>query len=479
MKPNLFTYWCQMLCIVLVSCALAFSAQASEIPDAIGVRVFDNYNSSTLSVTAASGSMWVDAGNKTLQVNKGQTVKLVAKGSVIEAFVGSDRIAGSQITLRSEAGIPLGLNTAAEIRHYAGTLEVSNRRGSLQVVNRVPLEEYIASVVGSEYGFKDLEGSKAMAVVARTYVLHALQNGKELLDNETFQVYRGLSHATPIARQAAFETAGQVLKYNGELIEAVYSASNGGKTAYNTSVWGTNALPYLISKNDPWDKKSPHAEWDWSIDKDQLLSTLSDSFGMKVKDIRTGKPSSDGRITEVELKGSGSSKTITGSSFRAAVARRFGAKSLRSTYFNMNERRGSYSFSGQGFGHGVGLSQWGTHFMADEGRSYTQILDFYYAKTRLESLPSLGGSDQSLLELPVLAGSSSVSATASSASLQDVSGESATPKENNSTIFESTLSTRSASETVHNIWDTPNKTDAESPQKENKKPAKSTRRAGW
>ena len=458
MKQNLITYLLCTLCMALFSMAFPEKLAANEIPDAIGVNVSDTVSSTSLTVSSPDGALWIESAQESIQVPRGQTVRLTIKGSIIEAMVGSERIRGLEINLKSNAGTPLGLSTSAAVRYYAGTIEVSNKQGTLQVINRVPLEDYVASVVGSEYGFEDLEGSKAMAVVARTYALHALQNGKELLDNETFQVYRGLSHATPIARQAASETAGQVLNYDNELIDAVYSASNGGKTAYNTSLWNTKALPYLISRKDPWDEKSPHAEWDWSVSKDQLFSALSKTFGINVKDVRAGKPGYDGRITEVELRGSGTSKTISGSAFRAAIATHFGSKALKSTYFKMNDRRNSYSFSGQGFGHGVGLSQWGAHFMADDGHSYAQILAFYYSNTSLKRLPSSGSSDQPLIELPVLLKKAPVAPPVWLTS---------------ESIFERR---RKSVVDALNIWDTPNKGDAKLEEGEAKNSGK---RTGW
>ena len=115
--------------------------------------------------------------------------------------------------------------------------------------------------------------------------------------------------------------------------------------------------------------------------------------------------------------------------------------------------------------------------MSRDGRSFSQILDFYYSNTQVEHLPGSGSSDQSLIELPVLASGSSLSATADSASLKEVSGGNATPKENNSTIFEGANS--SSNESVKddkNIWDTPNTASSTKATSAPKK--KATRRVG-
>ena len=466
------------LALGLLLLAVALPARSANRGEDVSINVMYHVAHASLNIESKYGSVRISSDRESLLVNAGEQISLLVRNGQVEAHVSGQRIRGQVIELTASPGSPIRLDSGSESRDYAGSLFVAYASGSLKVVNRVPLEDYVASVVGSEYGFDDLEGSKAMAIVARTYALHAIQNGKELYDSERFQVYHGLSHATSIARQAALETAGLVLSYNNELIEAVYSASNGGMTASKTSVWGTRALPYLKAQKDPYDTKSPYANWDWKVDSKQLFNALSSEFGVSVKDIKVGRPGADGRVENVELKSSNGSKSVSGSAFRAAIARRFGAKSLRSTYFSVNERRGTYTFSGQGFGHGVGLSHWGAHFMSRDGRSFSQILDFYYSNTQVEHLPGSGSSDQSLIELPVLASGSSLSATADSASLKEVSGGNATPKENNSTIFEGANS--SSNESVKddkNIWDTPNTASSTKATSAPKK--KATRRVGW
>ncbi len=469
-------YFLSGLVAILLSVAATFPMQAADLPRDIAINVMDHLSNSSLNIATASGSVRISSNRESILIEAGQTIQVSIRNGQIEARSGRKVIFGARVELQSDPRTPLMLNFGPESREYAGSLEISQAAGNLKIVNRVPLEDYVASVVGSEYGFNDLEGSKAMAVVARTFALYAIQNGRALYDSERFQVYRGLSHATSIARRAAEETAGQVLEYNNQLIEAVYSASNGGYTASNTSIWRTNQLPYLRARKDPWDTSSPHASWDWTVSKDQLLRVLSTEFGMSVKDVKFGDSGTDGRVKNVELKGSKGSKTITGSAFRAAVSRQFGAKSLRSTYFSSNERRGAFTFSGRGFGHGVGLSQWGAHFMSGDGRSYAQILDFYYSSTSIKRLPSSGGSDQSLIGIPVLSSGSSVSASTSSAALSNISGVKTTPKENISTIFADTSSTESsAAKTNENIWDKPNNADLGSSDKSKK----AARKTGW
>ncbi|NNF02982.1 MAG: SpoIID/LytB domain-containing protein, partial [Rhodothermales bacterium] len=262
-----------------------------------------------------------------------------------------------------------------------------------RIINRVPIEEYVASVIGSEYGFDDLEGSKAMAVVARTYAIRVSAvngSGEPLVDDARAQVYRGREYVTPVTQRAARDTAGQILTHDGIPIEAVYSASNGGHVAANESVWNTQPVAYLRERKDPWDSISPHSNWTFRIDEERLHRQLGDAYGIDVRDIDFGRPGRDGRVRRVTLRTRDGRRTITGSSFRAVVARNNGDQTLRSTYFTVDRKRDAYEFEGGGYGHGVGLSQWGTRAMAGSGKSYTEILDFYYADVALESRVSDG-----------------------------------------------------------------------------------------
>lgn len=281
-------------------------------------------------------------------------------------------------------------------RRYQGSLFLSPdpRTTVLQLVNHVDVEDYVASVVASEYGLDDLEGSKAMAVIARTYALHALGEAGDAydhVDHTLAQVYGGADRITDLARRAARETYGEVLTYDGHLIDAVYFSSSGGHTADNEAVWHTAPKPYLRGKKDPYDA-SPYATWSTSIDRDRLLDVLSRAFGERVRGIRVGARTRDGRVsTMVLLLGGGKRRTVNANDFRLAYIRAFGAATLRSTLFDVHTRGNDYVFQGHGFGHGVGLSQWGAHEMARRGKSYRDILAFYYTGVRLQKKVAYAG----------------------------------------------------------------------------------------
>jgi len=279
-------------------------------------------------------------------------------------------------------------------RTYAGMLSVrpdSTDPEVLQLVNEVPLEDYVASVVSSEYTLDDREGMKAMAVVARTYALRAsaTSNGRyDHVDHIGSQVYRGRSSITPEAREAVQATRGEVLTYDGRIIQAVYSSSSGGHTADNEDVWEADRqLPYLRGKHDPYDTSSPHANWSASIPRDMLLQALSEHYGLDVEGFHLGERSEDGRVQTIELLAAdGQRHPVQSNDFRLFVNRTIPGVNLKSTLFDARRRGERYIFEGHGYGHGVGLSQWGAHEMARRGHDYRDILSFYYTDVAITSL---------------------------------------------------------------------------------------------
>lgn len=268
---------------------------------------------------------------------------------------------------------------------YAGRLLIQPEGTTLRIINHVPLEDYVASVVSHEYGFDDLEGSKAMAVLARTYALRAAGTANapyDLSDHTGAQVYRGSANLIPASIEATLETAGEVLTYEGGLIEAVYFASSGGLTASNEDVWQSEPVPYLRSRPDPFDADAPHRSWETSIPRTQFLAILSDTYGSPVTGFLLHEIGDDGRVQTVRLLGA--ERIITGTAFRNLINQHFGATRLRSTQFDARREGDTYIFEGRGFGHGVGLSQWGAHAMAGQGYDYREILGHYYAGVMLQ-----------------------------------------------------------------------------------------------
>lgn len=307
-----------------------------------------------------------------------------------------------------EAAFAVTADDSDERWPYAGALTVTtdDRRPSLRLINHVPLEDYVASVIGGEYGLPDMEGTKAMAVAIRTYAVRS--GGKfgaevDHVDNILSQHYRGLRYATDTTRAAARATRGEVLTYGGEPIEAVYFSSSGGRTANNEDVWDGQRLPYLRGKDDPFDAISPHRSWRSTVPRSRLLTTLTREAGRPVRGFLLGERSADGRVSSIELLHDGRRSEMQANRFRLLVNQTFGIHTLKSLLFTASRSGNHYVFEGDGYGHGVGLSQWGAHGMARRGHDYRDILAFYYSGVAIEQLD--GTHVASLTAPPAAAGS--------------------------------------------------------------------------
>ncbi|RMF61163.1 MAG: SpoIID/LytB domain-containing protein [Bacteroidetes bacterium] len=377
------------LCALLL--ALALPARADD--DLLRIRLFDRENPKALTISSEDGLLLYagDATEPMQHLGRNASVRISVRGTELFVEVDDLRLHATSLRVRPDGANPMTLTatTAGDetvTRRYPGTLTLTpGPDGSLVVVNHVDVETYVAAVVAREYGFDDLEGAKAMAVLIRTYALRAL--GKfgadyDHVDHTLSQVYQGLDRISEVAREAARQTAGEILTYRGEPVEAVYFASSGGHTADNETVWEAAPRPYLRGKRDPYDR-SPHASWQFRANRSELLAALSDAFGQRVEGFLIEERSRDGRVRTITLLGS-PERTVTGNAFRLAVLKRFGPTSLKSTLFDARVQGNQYVFDGRGFGHGVGLSQWGAHEMARQGHDYRDILAFYYTDVQIQ-----------------------------------------------------------------------------------------------
>ena len=369
-----------------------FCLDATAQSTTVRVRLLEERAPTTASVSAVDGPLQVRVGPAllgTLTPGNAATVEssngaiTVRFLSVIETVPAVSFVPLRGTHLRLRAGAPRGVD-----RTYHGSLMVTadgpGRRAPLRLVNTVELADYVASVVSSEYPFEEIEGVKAQAVLARTYALKARgkYDGYDLVDHVGSQVYRGIGSETPAARRAAEATRGEVLTYRGELAEAVYSSSSGGHTADNESIWDGAPLPYLRGRHDPFDHAAPDHTWRTEVDRTRLLRALSNRFGMTVTGLEVAETSREGRVRSFRLLGN-RPRVVQANAVRLAINGALGSRLMRSTFVTVHQRGNQYVFEGRGFGHGVGMSQYGAREQARQGYGYRDILAFYFDGTRL------------------------------------------------------------------------------------------------
>ena len=293
-----------------------------------------------------------------------------------------DRALSSPIRLetRGQGHVLLGQ------RPYRGFLEIQTRSGKTEIINVLDLEEYLRGVVAGEMPSAwPEEALQAQAVASRTYVVYQIQHGRnpgyDLVATQYAQVYGGVESETARTDQAVAETAGEVLTYDGRPILAYFHANSGGHTADASAIWGSD-LPYLQARPDPYSESAPTQVLHWRA------SFPLQKLGHKLhlpspRTIRLVGRTNCGRVEFVELDG-GRLLRLGSNRFRTSVD----PTQIKSTFFQVQVSDGTAYFSGRGYGHGVGLSQWGAKGMARERFDYQSILQYYYSGTRIGHLRS-------------------------------------------------------------------------------------------
>jgi stage II sporulation protein D len=273
-------------------------------------------------------------------------------------------------------------------KSYRGEIRIlRNNKGKLDVINVLKLEEYLYGVVPKEMPPRwPLEALKVQAVVARTFALYQREKNREnefdVLATTLSQVYGGFEAETAGAVRAVDDTKGRVLYHNGKPILAYYHSSSGGATEDAKNVW-TADIPYLKGIPDEYSVHASGSRWTLSLARKDLEKNLQRS-GIRAGDIRDLVPvevSPSGRIVKLKVI-HGSGETILRSNdFRLRVD----PQSLKSTLFTMVKEEDRIRFEGRGYGHGVGLSQWGAYEMARRGFSCEDILKHYYRGIEIRS----------------------------------------------------------------------------------------------
>lgn len=272
-----------------------------------------------------------------------------------------------------------------KLRAYRGVVELRRTDSGLTVVNELDLEAYLYGVLRLEINPAwPPEAVKAQAVAARTLAVASLgrlaREGYDVRDTTDFQVYGGATFEDPRATAAVDATRNLVLVYEGRPILAVYHADSGGRTESSEHVWG-RAYPYLRGVPDPYTSGSPYERWSLAVPLVQLEESLRKAGfpGGEVRMVEVAETSESGRALRVRFAGANGAWELSGHRLRMLL----GPDLLRSTLFTVRLEGSTALFEGRGWGHGVGLSQWGARGMALRGMEFTRILQHYYTGTQV------------------------------------------------------------------------------------------------
>lgn len=274
-------------------------------------------------------------------------------------------------------------------KSYRGMLELSVQNGKLLVVNQLALEQYLVGVINSEISSTwPMESIKAQAVIARTFaVAKRKERSKALYHLESTvmdQAYEGSDEEDSRAARGVVETKDEVLTYNSSVIQAFYHANSGGRTEASQNVWGI-ALPYLQGVECQYGLTSTTSSWEQAVPLSKIEAALKSSKVVGLTDIKAGPRNNRGRLKNVVLVTERGNVTLLATKFRMAV----GSTVVRSTNFSVRVEGGTAYFNGVGYGHGVGLCQYGAKQRALDGFKYDEILSYYYPGTKLSKLSEL------------------------------------------------------------------------------------------
>ena len=334
------------------------------------------------------------AGGSAEVVLRGDTVRLwgsdgrlaaEASGQLTLSAVGEriradgNRLLGDSL---DAAGIP-DLSVAG--LRVGGRVRVIARRGTLLAVAVVPLETYVAAVVSREAPPKfHPEALKAIAVAVRTYAVGMTRTPRDpdydMAASVEDQVFEGVDDVAPPFREAAEATRGEVGLYRGEPARTVYHSTCGGRTESAANAWGKD-IPYLrdLQCNDC--SGSPAYRWEYRMNAAEGYR-VAQSLGVRPgKDLRFSvvARSPTGRASRLRIASTGVSRDVSAPGFRKAV----GYTRIRSLRMEISTTADGWIFRGQGYGHGVGMCQYGADGMARAGKGYREILARYYPGVRI------------------------------------------------------------------------------------------------
>ena len=273
---------------------------------------------------------------------------------------------------------------------YINNLTIRIKRSQSGVIEQVPLEEYIVGVVSGEVPISfEMDALKAQAVAARSYVLKQLEYNKnkdyDVVDTVMNQVYLdsdqlknrwGNDYESYLnkAKRAVLETKGEYLDCNGSVVEALFFSTSTGYTENSGEIFPTQQ-PYLKSVASLWDADVSPVYNDYfyfSLNDFYRLLGVSYSDTVSVEVLNT---TSTGRVKQIKING----KIFNGDQIQYLLG-------LRSTFFTISQNGNNITINTKGYGHGVGMSQYGAQGMALNGYSYEEILKYYYQGVEIKKI---------------------------------------------------------------------------------------------
>ena len=338
-------------------------------------------------------SVWDKSHNSTIL--PGESWSILSSGSALKA-----ELSRGTVVEDIEGKLRLWSDNEYYIndRRVKGAVDIRQEKDcGIIVIAEIPLEEYLPGVLTSEVGGladNSPEAAMAQAIISRSYAFARIGAKPE----SYYDIEAGTSHqcfdldnmVSPTIKRAVNDTKGKMLIYQGKVIAPNFHSTCGGRTARPSEVWNADDqnFPYLESVEDKWCSISPRYSWSDTIMAEELAGRLFPGKQVIVKDVKVMERGKSGRIVSLSVATSAGDTVLT----KTAVRNGMKDKPLLSTWFGIENQRNTEGnvekiiISGKGFGHGVGLCQWGAIGMARAGKSYKSILKHYYKGVEVERI---------------------------------------------------------------------------------------------
>ena len=296
------------------------------------------------------------------------------------------RVTGVRVTSRSK-------EVQVENHRYRNSIQVlKNPAGSLTVLNEIDVEDYLLGVLPVEVNPSwPIEALKAQAVVSRTYAIFKNIENKDfpftLSSDVGSQVYQGKTVEHASSNRAVEQTRGEILTYHGRIFPAFFHSTCGGWTARSDYQWKIEPHPSLKGVECPFCQGSKFYSWkaEFSAAEIQKILTKKSKAVSAIQEIKAEDVDRSGRPRFFVIKHAGGTLKIPANEFRLAL----GPDQMRSTRIKIQKEGDRFLFKGKGWGHGVGLCQFGAKRMAELGYRYQDILRYYYPDNEIRNLDHL------------------------------------------------------------------------------------------
>lgn len=272
---------------------------------------------------------------------------------------------------------------------YASNMHIRVKDTQNNTITEVPFEDYIVGVLAGEMPISfELEALKAQAVAARSYAMKQMAYNKDkdydVVNTVTNQVYLTEDYLKSVwkdeyvnkinkIKTAVLETYNEYLDYNGNVVEAMFFSTSVGYTENSEEVFA-NEVPYLRSVSSTWDEISPVYEVKYSFSLSDFYKKLNLDYSDKIT-LEVLSKTSTGRIKQIKING----VIFQGNSVMSLL-------NLKSNHFSINQNNDKVNIVTKGYGHGVGMSQYGAQAMALNGYNYKEILSHYYQGTTIKKI---------------------------------------------------------------------------------------------